>query len=149
MAKQIINIGTLPNDQTGDPLRIAFNKVNQNFTELYKVNSGIIGATSTGNTAGQVVMTFLASSFTQGTFQINTTDAVSGQTQNVTLAGVKNVAGNAVSFTTYGQMTDGSVLTSHSMDINNGNIRILTSPQTTANLTHFVMYRYSSTGDLV
>lgn len=35
MAKQIINIGTLPNDRTGDPLRVSFEKINENFTELY------------------------------------------------------------------------------------------------------------------
>ena len=35
MAKQVINIGTTANDGTGDPLRTAFNKSNQNFTELY------------------------------------------------------------------------------------------------------------------
>lgn len=35
MAKQIINIGSVPNDKSGDTLRAAFNKVNENFTELY------------------------------------------------------------------------------------------------------------------
>jgi hypothetical protein len=35
MAKQTINIGTLANDGTGDPLRTAFTKINENFTELY------------------------------------------------------------------------------------------------------------------
>jgi hypothetical protein len=35
MAKQTINIGTTANDGTGDPLRTAFVKVNNNFTEVY------------------------------------------------------------------------------------------------------------------
>jgi len=35
MAKQIVNIGTSANDRTGDSLRSAFNKINENFTELY------------------------------------------------------------------------------------------------------------------
>ena len=35
MAKQTINIGTGPNTGTGEAIRTAFNKVNQNFTELY------------------------------------------------------------------------------------------------------------------
>ena len=35
MAKQTINVGTTANDRTGDPLRVAFTKVNQNFTEVY------------------------------------------------------------------------------------------------------------------
>jgi hypothetical protein len=35
MAQQIINIGTSPNDGSGDSIRVSFNKVNSNFTELY------------------------------------------------------------------------------------------------------------------
>jgi chromosome segregation ATPase len=41
MAKQTINIGTNPNDNTGDPLRTAFNKVNANFTEVYELVNAI------------------------------------------------------------------------------------------------------------
>ena len=37
MAKQTIGIGSSANDGTGDPLRDAFDKVNDNFTELYDV----------------------------------------------------------------------------------------------------------------
>jgi len=35
MAKLIINVGAGPNDKSGDPLRTAFTKVNENFAELY------------------------------------------------------------------------------------------------------------------
>jgi hypothetical protein len=35
MAKQTINVGTTANDRTGDPIRIAFQKTNANFTEVY------------------------------------------------------------------------------------------------------------------
>jgi hypothetical protein len=35
MAKQIINVGAAPNDGTGDLLRNAFIKTNDNFTEVY------------------------------------------------------------------------------------------------------------------
>ena len=37
MAKQVIGIGTTPNDGTGDTLRDAMDKVNDNFTERYDV----------------------------------------------------------------------------------------------------------------
>jgi hypothetical protein len=59
MAKQVINIGSVANDGTGDPLRTAFDKVNDNFTELYNddgedVNQvtgtgGITASPTTGN----------------------------------------------------------------------------------------------------
>lgn len=35
MAKQTIGIGVTLNDGTGDPLRTAFDKANDNFDELY------------------------------------------------------------------------------------------------------------------
>ena len=37
MAKQIVNIGTSINKGDGDPLRTAFDKINDNFVELYDV----------------------------------------------------------------------------------------------------------------
>ena len=36
MSQQIINIGNSPNDGLGDPIRTAFQKTNENFTELYQ-----------------------------------------------------------------------------------------------------------------
>jgi hypothetical protein len=42
MAQQIINTGEEPNDGTGEPLRSAFNAVNENFTEIY--NAGPVGS---------------------------------------------------------------------------------------------------------
>ncbi len=44
MAKQTINIGTTANDGTGDQLRSAFDKVNDNFTELYSDDAGDVGS---------------------------------------------------------------------------------------------------------
>jgi hypothetical protein len=35
MALQLINVGSAPNDGTGDPIRTAYIKCNNNFTELY------------------------------------------------------------------------------------------------------------------
>lgn len=49
MAQQIIDIGTTPNDGTGDPLRTAFDKCNDNFTELY--NTAPTGDIDVGSTA--------------------------------------------------------------------------------------------------
>ena len=39
MAKQTINVGTTANDGTGDTLRDAFDKANDNFTELYALDA--------------------------------------------------------------------------------------------------------------
>ena len=48
MAKQTINIGTTANDGTGDTLRAAFDKCNDNFTELYTDDAGDVGSIIAG-----------------------------------------------------------------------------------------------------
>lgn len=67
MAKQTVNIGSTANDGTGDQLRNAFNKLNQNNDEIYgnnfvtqaMLNDDIVGAAElkvTGNgAAGQLL----------------------------------------------------------------------------------------------
>lgn len=52
MAKQTINLGSSANDGTGDPLRTAFDKINDNFDELYLYSTAASGnnITITGNT---------------------------------------------------------------------------------------------------
>ena len=42
MTQYVINIGALPNDGTGDPLRTAFNDVNLNFNQVWA--TGLIGS---------------------------------------------------------------------------------------------------------
>jgi len=57
MAQQIINIGTAPNDNTGDPLRTGMTKANSNFTENYttlaaQATTNSNQATTNSNQAG-------------------------------------------------------------------------------------------------
>lgn len=91
MAKQVINIGTTANDGTGDPLRSAFDKVNDNFTELYTDDAGdvdsvngstgvvvldtddisegstnLYNATHTGDVTGATALTIASSAVTSG-----------------------------------------------------------------------------------
>ncbi len=49
MAKQTINIGSSANDGTGDSLRSAFDKVNDNFNELYGAGAAGTNVDITGN----------------------------------------------------------------------------------------------------
>jgi len=52
MAKQSVNLGSSANDGTGDPLRTAFDKINDNFDELYLYSTATLNnnITITGNT---------------------------------------------------------------------------------------------------
>ncbi len=61
MTQQIIDIGTGPGIGDGDPLRVAFSKINQNFTEIYSGNVTVSGnsspVTSVAGKAGNVLLT--------------------------------------------------------------------------------------------
>ena len=55
MALEVINVGTAPNDGTGDPLRTAYIKCNNNFAEIYsryQENLPTAGTGSIGDVAG-------------------------------------------------------------------------------------------------
>lgn len=59
MAQALVNTGTFPNDTTGDPLQLAFQKVNANFTELYADSPVLLTAVkpSTQTLASSTVLT--------------------------------------------------------------------------------------------
>ena len=55
MAQQVINVGAVPNDGTGDPIRTAYIKCNNNFDQLFdrfqsSVPTTVLGAA--GDVAG-------------------------------------------------------------------------------------------------
>jgi hypothetical protein len=55
MAQEVINVGSAPNDGTGDPLRTAYIKCNSNFSELYsqaQTNPPTAASGSIGDRAG-------------------------------------------------------------------------------------------------
>ena len=54
MAKQSIGIGSAANDGTGDPLRTAFDKINDNFTELYNATGA--GASNNVQISGNSII---------------------------------------------------------------------------------------------
>jgi hypothetical protein len=62
MSQQVINVGTGANDGSGDPLRTAFTKINQNFVEVYAkdpvgANFDFTGnSILTTNTNGNIVL---------------------------------------------------------------------------------------------
>jgi hypothetical protein len=61
MAKQTINTGSSANAGNGDPLRLAFNKINDNFNELYALTGG------TTNQLTEIAQDYAAAMVTNGT----------------------------------------------------------------------------------
>jgi hypothetical protein len=64
MAQQVIDVGTSASDGTGDPLREAFTKINDNFTEIYGTveNGGLTYGNVASNIAG---ITFNVTRYTE------------------------------------------------------------------------------------
>src|ERR1039458_8451991 len=62
MAKQLANVGTTPNDNTGDPLRTGYIKYNADMVEIYNQFETANGIAQTSyaqaNTAGNTVATY-------------------------------------------------------------------------------------------
>jgi hypothetical protein len=145
MSQQLINIGALPNDGSGDPLRVAFGKINNNFSQLFYTNYSTLTSYTIGNTPNQVIFEVPESLFTQGKFQINSSDAMNLRSQNVTITSSKKMDGSSVRFSAYGTLFEGSPVTTYNMDIALGNVRILCSPLVSDMLTHFVAYQVMNT----
>ena len=120
MSKQTINVGTNQDDGTGDSLRAAFVKVNDNFTEVYNELDGV--ALSNISMSGSTISTDTANSGIiidpngTGTITLTGATTVTGGltpdslavTANATVGGTLTVTGAA----TFGSITIGSTIAS-------------------------------------
>jgi len=70
MPKEIVNIGSTPNDGAGDPLRTAFIKTNANMDEIYSTfgdGTNLTAGVGTANYANVAGVASVANSLTLGT----------------------------------------------------------------------------------
>jgi hypothetical protein len=145
---QIINIGALPNDGEGDPLRVAFQKVNNNFANVFLTNFNITQAVTSGNEQGQVIFEYPADIFTQGTLQVRSYDPGTPDMQNIVLsAAITNNLGG-VRFSGYGTSFEGNALCGLNMDVLDNNVRLLVNPVANTTIYHYICYQITS-ADLV
>lgn len=110
MTQQIINIGSAPNSGTGDPLRTAFTKCNQNFSDLYTflgAGTGIINAPS-----GNPAITITTPTYTFGNVIDNPSFNFNGN-GSISLNGTGGIFCN-------GAMGCGSISVNASSDAGNG-----------------------------
>jgi hypothetical protein len=133
-----INIGEQPNDGTGDPLRTAFSKINNNFSNLFSTTTVTGNTFTTGLTPNQVIYQIPSDEFSHGKFQIRSSDPNTIDMQDVTLtASITNNEEN-VKFSAYGTLFEGNVLCSYDMDVFEGNVRLLVNPIKNATILHFI-----------
>jgi hypothetical protein len=97
MTQQIINIGSTPNDRTGDTMVVGATKINANFTELYRLVNDrlVIQANALGGTtlASNVVSSSLTSVGTLTNLSVTNpiTGSVTGNAGTVTNGLYRNV----------------------------------------------------------
>jgi hypothetical protein len=112
MAKQTINIGSVANDGTGDPLRTAFDKINDNFTELYDDDAGDVNSVN-GQTGAVTLDTDDVSQGSTNLYNQTHTGDVTGSTALTIAADAvdgSNIADDSIDSEHY---VDGSIDTAH------------------------------------
>lgn len=138
MTQEIINIGAVANDGEGDPLRVAFQKINNNFTQLYSTGAFTYDAYSFGDAAGQIIFETPANLFTQGNFQINSDNPDTNDSQNITLNVAISNDVTAVKWSGHSTLFFNDPVTTYDVDLVDGNVRILVNPLVDANVYHFI-----------
>jgi filamentous hemagglutinin len=116
MAQEIINVGTAPNDGQGDPIREAFTKCNDNFTELFSGsssnaisngNSVVRISTANGNISMSVSGTANVAVVTTTGITVSNTVAAATLTSAGTVSAAGNVTGGNI--LTVGNITGGNI----------------------------------------
>jgi hypothetical protein len=147
--QEYINVGATPNDGQGDPLRVAFEKINNNFSNLFYVGTTTYTVYSIGNTPEQVIFETPANTFTQASFQIRSSDTGTPDSQEITITAQLSNDSNNVKFTGYGTTFFGNALTRYDMNVLDGNVRLLVNPIVDEVLLHFISAQITYLGDTV
>jgi len=96
MAQQEIDVGSIAGDGTGDPLRDAFTKINENFTELYSGNVQVTAANvlveSVAGRIGNVVLT--VNDIAQAASKSYVDNSISANLANVTSTITNSLSAN-------------------------------------------------------
>lgn len=137
-SQEYINIGETPNDGNGDPLRVAFGKINNNFTNLFFTTTTTSTAYTSGNAQNQVILEIPIAQFYQGEFQIRSSDSGTPDMQDITLTAsiTNNLAG--VRFSGHSTLFEGNAICRYDMDVSGSNVRILINPLADIGIEHFI-----------
>lgn len=138
---EVINVGSTANDGTGDPLRVAFEKVNNNFANLWATGFNTLEAITIGNTPGQLIFSIPVTEFTQATFQINSSDQSSNNSQNIVINAAINNSQTNVKWTGHSTLFFGNSVTGYDMLVSNGNVNLVANPIVNVQLTHWIAYQ--------
>jgi len=148
MAIQLVNTGALPNDGEGDPLRTAFQKINNNFILMQQTSTQITSAVTINDLPEQVIFEYPKDEFTQALLQVHSYREDNNDSQNVLIGASIYNDGSDVKFTAYGITNTGNWLVQYDMDVAGGNVRLLVNPLQNVPIQHFIAYQVTYAGDL-
>ena len=111
MTRQIINVGATANDGTGDGLRSAYTKCNDNFQELYNTTQTPIEIVNGSSNIAVANSANVTISIAGSSNLVNFAGSVSEFTGNVTMGtgNITSQSGNIV--TTSGNISGGNIIT--------------------------------------
>jgi hypothetical protein len=158
MPQQTINVGTVAGDNTGDPGRTAFQKVNQNFNDLYTANTyaqltnvKAYGAVGDGVTDDKSAITSALASissggsllFPPGTYQIN-----NAATTCFTLPANSQIQGCGINSTTLRFTASGTAITFSQLFGCQGNVTIrdMTIQVVEVSTQQVVVFQFAQSG---
>jgi hypothetical protein len=136
--QEIINIGTLPNDGEGDPLRVAFAKINNNFSNLFPTAINTSSSYSVGDTPGQLIFETDANTFTMAQLYVYAADPSGDSSQSMQLNAQINQELDDAKFSAVGLSVFGNALSSYSMRVLGGNVQLLANPLQDTTIFHFI-----------
>jgi hypothetical protein len=141
MTQEIINIGAQANDGEGDPLRTAFAKINNNFTQLFGTGWATTESVTLDDTT-QSIFSIDATLFTQAQFQINSVNPATNDSQNITMTAAISNDLTSVKFTAFNALINGThVVSNYDMDIIDGFVNIYVTPTVNDQVNHFIGYQ--------
>lgn len=137
---EVINIGALPNDGQGDPLRVAFQKINNNFANIYSTGWLVTEALTTGN-ATQEIFSWPANAVTEFNLQINSVELAGANSLNIMLSGVMSSDNSTVKWTGHNTKFFGDAVTTYDVAVDSGNVVIYAKPFVSGEVNHFIAYQ--------
>lgn len=142
-------ISVLPTSKASFHINNLTTDGNANITNKLTVastTSSDVQFVTTTNTANQSIFEIPASSFSIGTFKINSREASSNNSQSATIIGYKSNNGVGIRYVVSGTIFIGTqpALTNYNIDVAYGNVRFMVSPILNSTLTHSINYQVTA-----
>jgi hypothetical protein len=147
--QEYIRVGATANDGTGDPLRVAFEKINNNFSNLFYTTTNTYTVYSVGLDPDQVILSIPVDTFTQGNFQIRSSITDTPDSQDITISAQITNDNQNVKYTGYGTTFNGNAVTRYNMDVSDGNVNLYVRPLQNEVILHFISAQVTYIGNTV